>query len=76
LITPKNFKKGDFVTLRTRGDVWRVEMVSPFGGYSGTDDMLTLAWVAGASDPGREMRFGSSTAFKLTEMEVIALSAQ
>lgn len=72
----QDFNRGDFVTLRLRGDVWRVEMVEPFGGYSGTEHMLSLVWVAGSQDPGRRMRFGSDTARKLTEMEVIALSAQ
>lgn len=72
----QDFKKDDFVTLRLRGDVWRVDKVEPLAGYSGTEDMLTLVWVAGKEDPGRLVKFGSKTARKLNEMEVIALSAK
>jgi hypothetical protein len=72
----KDFKKDDYVTLTHRGDVWRVETVIPHGGFTGVEDMLHLEWVAGSQDPGRIVKYGSTSARKLTAMEVIALSAR
>lgn len=71
-----DFKVGDYVTLSARGDVWRVVKVDPLGGYVAAEDMLHLEWVAGTQNPGRQVRFGSGTARKLTELEVIAVASK
>jgi len=71
----QDFSKGDYITLSVRGDIWKVVSVNFLQGYS-NDHMLTLEWVTGDENPGRLVKFGSTTARKLTAMEVIALSAK
>lgn len=71
----QDFYKDDYVTLSVRGDVWQVVTIASYQGYT-NDHMLTLRWVTGETDPGRLVKFGSSTARKLTAMEVIAISSK
>lgn len=70
----QDFYEGDYVTLAERGDIWQVVSCCEFQGFA-DDHLLELRWIAGDEDPCRLVRFGSGTARKLSEMEVIALSS-
>jgi hypothetical protein len=72
---PHDFKVDDFVTLSSRGGVWRVVRVDDFQGYHAWDHMLHLEWVAGDRNPGRIVKFSSSAVRLLSQMEVVALSS-